>query len=129
MLDGSSKRARMPTTPLFTSPTNFPKPGQSTFQHARRLRRRVSPIVINKKTCCSSMICITILRSFFSSILQVSEHKNASNRGGRMPHEAETVPSYDIGASFRADRPRRSICWLRLPAAAYDFMIRRHTIV
>jgi hypothetical protein len=50
-----------------------------------RLSPLRTPIVVNKKTCRASMICVTILRSFFSSILQVSEPKNA--RQPRFPEQ------------------------------------------
>jgi hypothetical protein len=81
------------TTPLFTSPTSFQQTRAVTsnthggFAAAGvwRLSPLRTPIVVNKKTCRASMICVTILRSFFSSILQVSEPKNA--RQPRFPEQ------------------------------------------
>src|SRR5262245_11871091 len=68
-LDGSSRRACMRHPPPSRRPPTSSKPVQSTFQHARRLRRRglaasppCTPIVVNKKNCRTSMICVTILR-------------------------------------------------------------------
>jgi hypothetical protein len=69
MLDGSSRRACMRHPPPSRRPPASDKPVQSTFEHARRLRRRrlaasppSAPIVVDKKNCRASMICITILR-------------------------------------------------------------------
>src|SRR5262245_57222854 len=74
------------THPLFTSPTSFRQVRAVTFQHAAVSPQRVvgfapcTPIVVNNKTCRASMICVTILRYFFSSILQVDAPKNARQR-------------------------------------------------
>src|SRR5262245_36128164 len=74
------------TTPLFTSPTNFQQPVQSTFQHARRLRRGglaasppLTPIVVNKKNCRTSMICVTILRLIVFLFCMTSSSKMQGN--------------------------------------------------
>ena len=65
--DGCSKRACMRHSSSLHVAHQLPV--QSTFQRTRRLRRRglaasppCTPIVVNKKTCRASMICVTILR-------------------------------------------------------------------
>src|SRR5262245_62378971 len=57
------------TLHLSRRPPASDQPVQSSFQHARRLRRRglaasppLAPIVVNKKNCRTSMICVKILR-------------------------------------------------------------------
>src|SRR5262245_19682307 len=92
------------THPLFTSPTNFQQTGAVHFPtRTRRLRRRglaasppCTPIVVNKKTCRASMICVTILRLVVFLFCMTSSSKMQGNRacaskGRQMPSdEAET---------------------------------------
>src|SRR5262245_33459963 len=92
------------THPLFTSPTNFQQTGAVHFPtRTRRLRRRglaasppCTPIVVNKKTCRASMICVTILRLvvflFLHDLIVENARTTALARSRRqMPRdEAET---------------------------------------
>jgi hypothetical protein len=133
----------MHATPLLSSrrPPTSGKPVQSTFQHARRPRRRglaasppCTPIVVNKKNCPASMICVTILRSFFSSILQVRMPKNAKTTRSLKQRRAEAARRRRSGtflrhwASFsRKTADAKHLLGEALPSRAYDFLIRHHT--
>jgi len=92
-----------------------------------------TPIVVNKKNCPTSMICVTILRLIAFLFCMTSSPKMQGNRVLReqrrqMPcEEAETHYLRHSGHAFRAKQPRRSISWMRVPAGAYDFLIRCHT--
>jgi hypothetical protein len=98
-----------------------------------RLSPLRTPIVVNKKTCRASMICVTILRSFLllfckSASPKMQDNRASPSRSGRMPHDdAETVSTYGIWTSFGRDSRGETSSWAQQPAGAYYFMIRRHT--
>ena len=107
---------------------------QSTFRHARRLRRRglaasppCTPIVVNKKNCPTSMICVTILRLVVFLFCMTSSPKMQGqprllDQGGRCRATTRKQhPPRHFGHAFRQDEPRRDSSWVRSQAGALLF--------